>query len=65
MKTWQVIKDIGKHKQGPIMSKRFTETDDPLIISNRFNEYFVNIGGKSESIWQMKLKCSPKVMKNI
>ena len=47
-KSWQVIKDIiGKHKHGPIMSKRFkvnsTEIDDPLIISNRFNEYFVNI----------------------
>ena len=30
------------------MSKRFkvnsTEIDDPLIISNRLNEYFVNIG---------------------
>ena len=47
-KSWQVIKDIiGKHKHEPIMSKRFkvnsTEIDEPLIISNRFNEYFVNI----------------------
>ena len=37
-RSWQVIKDItGKHKHGPIMSKRFkvnsTEIDDPLIIS--------------------------------
>ena len=43
------------------MSKRFkvnyTEIDDPLIISNRFNEYFVNI------TWQIKSKCSLIVMK--
>ena len=47
--SWQVINDIiGKHKRGPIESKRFkvnsTEIDDPVITSNRFNEYFANIG---------------------
>ena len=44
-----VIKDIdGKHKHGPVVSKRFTvnytEIDDFWLISNRFNECFVNIG---------------------
>ena len=59
-KSWQVIKDIiGKHKHGPIMSKRFkvnsTEIGDPLIISNRFNEYFVNIGNNFAN----KIKMQP------
>ena len=65
-KSWQIIKYIiGKHKHGPIMSKWFkvnsTEIDDPLIISNRYNEYFVNIGNNLAN----KIKCSPIVMKNI
>ena len=59
-KSWQIIKDIiGKHKPGPIMSKRFkvnsTEIDDPLIISNIFNEYFVNIGNNLAN----KIKMQP------
>ena len=41
------------------MSKRFkvnsTEIDDPLIISNRFNEYFVNIGNNLAN----KIKMQP------
>ena len=48
-KSWGLIKTIiGKQKSRPQPCKQFqindTMTDDPMLITNKFNDYFVNIG---------------------